>query len=375
MKNYHPSEIKNIALVGNAGSGKTTLAEAICLAGGIINRKGDVDSKNTVSDFLEIEQEYNRSVFSTVLYTEWKEKKINYIDAPGLDDFIGGAISSFTVVDTAVSVINAQQGVEVGTEVIGRYTEKLGKPMMFVINHLDHEKTNYEKTLENLKEWFGNKATVIQYPVNPGLDFDSIIDVLTMKMYKFSDGKIEPEILDIPDSEIDKAKELNNQLIEAAAENDEPLMELFFEKGSLDENEMRKGISAGLISRGLFPIFCTSAEKNYGIKRLLEFITNVAPAPNMLSAIKTIDEKEIECKEGGNTNIFVFKTSNESHIGEINYFKVISGQVSEGIDLTNNNSSTKERLSQLYAVACKNRTKFSKLVAVDIGAAVKLKNT
>jgi len=244
---------------------------------------------------------------------------------------------------------------------------------MFVVNRLDHENANFEKTLESLKTTFGNKAVVVQYPIETGANFNAIIDVITMKMYKFADGKT--EVADIPADQMATAEEYHNTLIESAAENDEQLMELFFEKGSLDENEMRKGLSAGLITRGLYPIFCASAEKNYGTKRILEFIVNVAPSPKAMPAMKTSDGKEIECKESGDTNLFVFKTTNESHIGEINYFKVISGQVTEGIDLTNVNSGAKERLAQLYVVAGKNRAKVTSLAAGDIGAAVKLKNT
>jgi elongation factor G len=374
MKTYQTDKIRNIALIGNAGSGKTSIAEAMLFEGGVIDRKGTVSGKNTVSDYNEIEHENENSVFSTVLYTEFNDHKINIIDTPGADDFIGNVISSFTATDLAVMLINAQQGIEVGTEILNRHCDKYNKPLMLVLNKLDHENANYEKTIESVKTTFGSKAVIVQYPVACGTGFNSIIDVLLMRMYKFND-KGEREILDIPADQKDTAAELHNTLVEAAAENDEQLMELFFEKGSLDENEMRKGLAAGLIARGLFPVFCASAEKSYGIKRLLEFITNVAPSPDKMPAVKTVDDKEIECKSTGDTNLFVFKTTNESHIGEINYFKVYSGEVSEGMDITNTISETKERLSQLYVVAGKNRTKVSNLVAGDIGAAVKLKNT
>ncbi len=374
MKTYQTDKIKNIALIGNGGSGKTSIAEAMLFEGGVIDRKGTVNGKNTASDYNEIEHENLNSVFSTVLYTEFNDHKINIIDTPGADDFIGGVISSFSAADLAVMAINAQQGVEVGTEILNRHCDTYNKPLMFVMNKLDHENANFEKALESLKASFGSKVVVVQYPVANGPDFNAIIDVLLMKMYKFKENG-EREILEIPDDQKDTAEELHNTLVEAAAENDEQLMELFFEKGSLDENEMRKGITAGLISRGMFPVFCISAEKSYGIKRILEFITNVAPTPDVMPAPETEDGKAIVCKESDPTSIFVFKTANESHIGEINYFKVTSGTVSEGMDLNNNNTSTKERLSQLYAVAGKNRTKVSKLVAGDIGAAVKLKNT
>ncbi|NOQ24229.1 MAG: elongation factor G [Bacteroidales bacterium] len=374
MKTYQAEKIRNIALIGNGGSGKTSIAEAMLYEGGVIDRKGTVNGKNTVSDYSEIEQENLNSVFSTVMHTEFNDHKINIIDTPGADDFIGGVISSFSAIDLAVMLINAHQGVEVGTEILNRHCEKFNKPLMLVLNKLDHENANYEKAIESVKTTFGSKTVVVQYPIASGSDFNAIIDVLLMKMYKFNDAG-EREILEIPADQKDTAEELHNTLVEAAAENDESLMELFFEKGSLDENEMRKGITAGLISRGMFPVFCASAEKGFGIKRLLEFITNVAPAPHAMPASITEDGEEIECKEDGDTNIFVFKTTNESHIGEINYFKVFSGQVTEGMDLNNNTTDTKERLSQLYVVAGKNRTKVTKLVAGDIGAAVKLKNT
>jgi len=373
MKTYQTDKIRNIALIGNGGSGKTTLAEAMLFEGGVIERRGTVNGNNTVSDYNEIEHENLNSVFSTVLYTEINDHKINIIDTPGADDYIGGVISSFSVVDLAVMLINSQQGVEVGTEILNRHCDRYHKPLMFVVNRLDHENANFEKTLESLKTTFGNKAVVVQYPIDTGANFNAIIDVITMKMYKFADGKT--EVADIPADQMATAEDYHNTLIESAAENDEQLMELFFEKGSLDENEMRKGLSAGLIARGLFPIFCASAEKNYGTRRILEFIVNVAPSPKAMPAMKTADGKEIECKENGDTNLFVFKTTNESHIGEINYFKVISGQVNEGIDLTNVNSGAKERLAQLYVVAGKNRAKVTALAAGDIGAAVKLKNT
>jgi len=374
MKTYQTDKIRNIALIGNAGSGKTSIAEAMLFEGGVIDRKGTVNGKNTASDYNEIEHENLNSVFSTVLYTEFNDHKINIIDTPGADDFIGGVISSFYAADVAVMAINAQHGVEVGTEILNRHCETYNKPLMLVMNKLDHEGANYEKAFESLKTSFGNKVVVVQYPVSSGTDFNAIIDVLLMKMYKFNE-KGEREILDIPDDQKDTAEELHNALVEAAAENDEQLMELFFEKGSLDENEMRKGITAGLVSRGMFPLFCMSAEKSYGVKRVLEFITNVAPAPNAMPAPETEDGKVIECKESDPTSLFVFKTSNESHIGEINYFKVTSGTITEGMDLNNNTTNTKERLSQMYAVAGKNRNKVSKIVAGDIGAAVKLKNT
>jgi len=375
MKNYHTDQVKNIVLLGNSGSGKTTLAESMLLEGGVISRKGDVDQKNTVSDFREIEHENERSIFSTVLYTEFANKKINILDAPGADDFIGGVISSLRVSDVALMVINAQNGVEVGTEIHERYTNQHNMPTVFVINQCDHDKANYEKSLESLKERFGNKIAQIQFPVNAGPTFDTIIDVLQLKMYKYPKDGGKPAISEIPEEYKAQAEEMHGELVEKAAENDESLMELFFENDSLSEDEMRKGITMGLIENGISPLLCVAASNNMGVGRLLEFITNVFPSPCDTPGEKTIDDKEIKCDPSGNPTLFVFKTEYESHIGEINYFKVISGEITEGIDLTNNNSRTKERLSQLYVVAGKTRNKIDKLSAGDIGGAVKLKNT
>jgi elongation factor G len=375
MKTYQTDHVKNIALLGNSGSGKTTLAESMLLEGGIISRKGAVDQKNTVSDFREIEQENERSIYSSVLYTEYADHKINILDAPGADDFIGGVVSSLRVADVALMVINVQNGVEVGTEIHHRYTDRHNVPVVFVINQCDHDKANFEKSLESLKERYGSKVAQIQIPVNAGPAFDTIIDVLQMKMYKYPKDGGKPTISDIPDEHKAQAEELHGELVEKAAENDESLMELFFENDSLTEEEMRSGITTGLIENGISPVLCVAASNNMGVGRLLQFITNVFPSPCDTTAEITTDDKEIKCNPSGDPAIFVFKTEYESHIGEINYFKVISGDITEGIDLTNNNTRTKERLSQLYAVAGKTRNKVSKLAAGDLGGTVKLKNT
>jgi len=375
MKTYQSEQIRNIALLGNTGAGKTILAESMMFEGKVIDRKGTIEGKSTVSDYSEIEQQNQRSIFSTVLYTEFNDHKLNIIDTPGSDDFVGAVISSLRPADIGVMVINSQYGVEVGTEIFGRHTEKLGKPMLFAVNQLDHDKANFDQTVESLKVSFGSKIALMQYPVNAGADFDAFIDVLMMKMYRFKGDTGEREELDIPADEMDKASELQNALIEAAAENDETLMEKFFDQGTLTEDEMRAGIRAGLMSRGLFPVFCVSGKRNIGVKRLMEFIINVCPSPVHLPGVKTKDGKEVKCSAADPTSIFVFKTAVEPHIGEINYFKVMSGRVTEGMDLANNTNDGKERLSQLFAVAGKKREKVTELVAGDIGAAVKLKNT
>ncbi len=374
MKTFSTNQIKNLLIVGNSGSGKTTLAEAMLFEGGVIERRGDVESKNTVSDFKEIEQNNTSSVFSSLLYTIYNDHKINLIDAPGLDDFVNGVASALVVTDAALLLVNAQNGIEVGAEIHGRYLSKANKPIIFVVNQLDHEKANWEKTIESIKERFGSNAVIIQYPVHVGSGFDGVIDVLTMKLYKYAKEGGKPQVLDIPEDQKDQADELHSLLIEKAAESDESLMEQFFANDSLTPEEFQKGIKAGLLQRGLFPVFCVSAKKNMGVGRLLEFISQVAPSPNDLPA-PMAGTKEVKCDVKGPATLFVYKSAVETHIGEINYFKVMSGEIKEGIDLTNNTTQNKERIAQIFVVAGKNRTKVPNMLAGDLGATVKLKAT
>jgi len=375
MKVYKTEQIRNISLTGNAGSGKTTLAEAMLFEGGVINRRGEVTAKNTVSDHNYIEQEYGNSVLSTLLYTESNGVKINVLDTPGMDDLCGGVVSSLNVTDLALLVVNATNGVESGTVAAGRHAETVNIPMMFVFNQLDHDNSNFESSLEQCKTTFGNKITIVQYPVDAGPGFSAIIDVLKMKMYKYGPNGGKPEVLDIPDSEKDRAEELHNELVEMAAENEEALMELYFDKGSLSEDEMRQGMKLGMLQRGLFPVFCTCAKKNIGVARLMEFLVNIAPTPVERPMRPVASGKEHKMSESAEPSLFVFKTAVEPHVGEITYFKVMSGKITEGLDLINTKTGNKERLSQVFVSAGKNREKVEELVPGDLGCTVKLKET
>ncbi len=375
MKTYSTDQIKNIALLGNSGSGKTTVSETMLFEGGVIDRRGDVAAKTSVSDYHKIEQDNQTSMYSSVMYTEYNGKKINILDVPGADDFVGGTVSSLHVADTGVIVVNAQSGVEVGTEIHIRWVAKFNKPAIFLINKCDHEHANFDKAVESIRESVGSNAVLVQYPVNAGAGFNSIIDLILFKQFTYPKDGGKPEITDIPEAEKEKADELRNELIEKAAENDESLMELFFENDGLTEDEMRTGITAGVIARGMYPVFCASAKNNMGIGRFMQFLTNVAPSTNELAPAVTNDGTEVKCDKDAPTSLFVFKTSVESHIGEINYFKVLSGEVKEGNDLTNNNTRNKERFSQILASQGKNREKVTSMVAGDIGCTVKMKNT
>ncbi|MFO7256546.1 MAG: elongation factor G [Bacteroidota bacterium] len=375
MKVYDDKHIKNIVLLGAPKTGKTLLAEDMIYEAGIIHRRGTIEGRNTVSDYHEIEQERGNSVFATPLHTEWRDYKINIIDTPGFDDFAGEMISSIRVADTCVMVINAQHGVEVGTELIWNYIENFDKPVIFAINQLDHPKSSYDSALSSLRERFGNAITQMQYPVNQGEGFDCIIDLLKMVMYKFPPEGGKPQKLPIPQSEIEEATMLHNELVEKAAENDEQLMEKYFEKGTLDEDEMREGLKLGMINRDVFPVFCMSAKKNMGSGRMMGFIDNVAPSPREARPEITVDGKEIPFDPEKPTVLFVFKSHLEPNLGKLSYFKVISGEVTTNSELINSQTGAVERFHQLFIMDGKNRNPVDKLVAGDIGATVKLKDT
>lgn len=373
MKTYPTNEIKNIVLLGHSGSGKTTLAEAMAFEGKIIDRRGSVESENTISDYTDVEHLYKRSIFSTILYTEYLGHKLNIIDTPGSDDFCGSLFSSFKVADIGVLLVNAQNGFEVGTEIQARYARRHEKPVIIAVNHLDHEKASWDSTIDSIFAASQAKPVIVQYPINPGVGFDAFIDVLMMKMYRFKGDNGEREELEIPAGEAERAAELHNTLVEAAAENDEALMELFFEKGSLTQDEMRAGLKIGLAKRDLVPVFCLSARRSIGVKRLMEFIINVAPGPLKAPNFRLQGEGEIEPDVNKPTSIFIFKTALEQHLGEVAYFRVISGKLTEGQELVNQTTGTRDKISQIFCVAGKNRTKVTELMAGDIGCTVKLK--
>lgn len=375
MKVYDEKHLKNIVLLGAPKSGKTLLAEDMIFEAGITHRRGTIEGKNTVSDFHEIEQERGNSIFATVLHTEWRDYKINIIDTPGFDDFAGEMISSIRVADTCVVVINAQYGVEVSTELIWNYVDKFNKPVIFAINQVDHPKSNFDEALESLKQRFGHAVTQMQYPVNQGEGFNAIIDLLKMVMYRFPEEGGKPEKLPIPESEKEKANRLHNELVEKAAENDEKLMEKYFEKGTLDEDEMREGLKLGMIHHDVFPVFVMSARKNMGSGRMMGFIDNVAPSPLEAKPEITTDGKELAYDHTKPTVLFVFKTHIEPNLGRLTFFKVISGEVTSSSELINSQTGATEKFHQLFIMDGKTRNPVDKLVAGDIGATLKLKDT
>lgn len=374
MRVYQTNEIKNIALLGSAGSGKTTLAEAMLYESGVIKRRGSVEAKNTVSDYFPVEQEYGYSVFSTVFNVEWNNKKLNIIDCPGADDFVGQAITALNVTDQALILINGQYGPEVGTQNNFRYTEKLKKPVIFLVNQLDSDKCDFDAIITSMKDIYGQKCVQIQYPIETGPGFNALIDVLLMKKYSWKPEGGAPIIEDIPVEEMDKAMELHKALVEAAAENDETLMEKFFEEETLTEDEMREGIRKGLVTRSIFPVFCVCAGRSMGVRRLMEFLGNVVPFVSEMPKVHNTRGEEVPAEAGGPESLYFFKTGVEPHIGEVSYFKVMSGSVKPGDDLSNADRGSKERIANIYVCAGANRQPVDCLNAGDIGCTVKLKD-
>ena len=375
MPEFDTSHVKNIVLLGHAGSGKTTLAECMLFEAGIINRRGSIEEHNTTGDYHELEQERGNSIFSKLMHTKWKGYKINILDTPGYDDFVGEVISALRVADTGVMLLNASMGVEVSTDVIWDYTEKFKTPMIFAVNKLDQDKSDFDKTVQQAKEHFGPHVTVVQYPLNQGLGFNSIVDVLKMTMYKFSLDGGKPEKLPIPDEERERANKLHQDLVEAVAVNDEKLMEHYLEQGELDEDEMREGLKKSLINHDIFPVFCLSAARDMGSGRLMGFIDNVCPSANEMPPQTTLSNEKLPCDPNGPACIFIYKTVSEPHVGDMSFFKVFSGTVKSGMELVNETTGVTEKMNQLFLMEGNKRVNTNELVAGDIGATLKLKNT
>ena len=375
MAEFDTSHVKNIVLLGHAGSGKTTLAECMLFEAGLLTRRGTIEERNTIGDYHELEQERGNSIFSKLLHTKWRGYKINILDTPGYDDFVGEVVSALRVADTGVMLLNAVMGVEVGTDIIWQYTEQFKTPMIFAVNKLDDDNADFDRTVREAQHHFGNKVVIVQYPVQQGAGFHEIIDVLRMTMYKFRDTGGKPEKLPIPDAEKDRAEALHRELVEAVASNDETLMEKYFDKGELDEEEMKEGMKKAMINHDLFPVFCLSAERNMGSGRLMGFIDVVCPSANEMPPQITRSGEKLPCDAKGRACMFIFKTVSEPHVGEMSLFKVYSGTIKAGMELVNETTGSSEKLNQLFVVEGNRRTNVNELVAGDIGATLKLKNT
>jgi elongation factor G len=375
MPEFDTAHVKNIALLGHAGSGKTTLAECMLFEAGLISRRGSIAEQNTVGDYNPLEQERGNSIFSKLMHTKWRGYKINILDTPGYDDFVGEVLSALRVADTGVMVLNAVNGVEVGSDIIWEYTEKFKTPMVFAINKLDDDSADFERTVQQAKDHFGPNITVVQYPLQQGSGFHEIVDVLRMTLYKFKDSGGRPEKLPIPGEEKERADRMHKELIEAVASNDEGLMETYFEKGELTEDEIKKGMKKAMINHDIFPLFCLSAERNMGSGRLMGFIDNVCPSANEMPPQKTKNGEMLSCEASGPACIFIYKTVSEPHVGDLSYFKVFSGTIRQGMELVNESNGVVEKTGQLFLMEGNKRIPVQELVAGDIGATLKLRNT
>jgi elongation factor G len=375
MKVYDDKHIKNIVLLGSHGCGKTTLAETMLYEAGLLDRRGKVETHNTVSDHHPIEHERNSSVHSSCLHTEWRNYKINIIDTPGLDDLVGQTVPALRVADTCVLLLSAQHGVEVGTDLVWNHMQRYDRPVLIAVNQLDHSNADFDNTVEEAKAHFGSAVTVMQYPVEQGEGFHRIIDLLKMTMYVFKDEGGKPEKHPIPESELEKANALHRELVEKAAENDESLMELYFEKGDLNENQLRMGLKIGMMKREVFPVFCLSSLRNMGSGRLMGFIDNVAPSALEMPPVQLANGGKLDCTAIGDPVLFIFKTILEPRTGQISVFKVLNGTVHEGTELINSRTGVSERIGQLFILEGKQRKPVEQLAAGDIGCTLKLKNT
>ncbi len=373
MKIFQTEEIRNVALIGAAKSGKTTLGESMLFEGKVINRKGSVDDKNTVSDYRQIELDRQISVHASLLHTIHEDHKINILDAPGFSDFSGDIVACVNAADTAILTVNSQAGVEATTENAWRHAAAAEAPVVFFMNQLDHNNANFDESIRQMKDYFGDKVTVVQYPVNTGEGFDSVIDLMLMKMLKYKQGGGEPEVLDIPAEEADKADKLHRALVENAAEGDEALMEKYFENDTLSLEETRTGVRLGLITRTIYPVLCGAVKHGIGVSRLMEFIVHTCPSPDKMNPRETTAGKAFHCDVKEPAALFVFKMANEQHLGEVSMIKVLGGTISEGQDMINPRNGNKERISQLFVVNGKNREKVDKVVAGDIVITIKLK--
>jgi elongation factor G len=380
-KEYTIDKIRNIAVIGHGGSGKTTLTESLMFVAGAATRIGRIEDGSTISDYHADEIERKISINAAVLHADWQGTKINILDTPGYSDFTGEVLSSLRVSDLAVVIIKAVEGVEVGTEIVWDYAKKMNVPALLVVNKIDNENAEFDRAVAAANERFGHDAVLVQFPVNQGLPFDTVVDVLKMKMLKYNrDGSGKFTESDIPANLKEKSEKLHEELIEKIAENDEALMNKFFEDGTLKDADLEKGFCAALLNRKIFPIFCVSASQGIGISPLMSYIITYGPSPKDRGKVKAVnpnDKKGIEVETDGvkEPSLFVFKTVSEEHVGELSFFRVYSGTITAGLDLVNQSNGKSERLGQLFVMNGKERSEITKLVTGDIGAAVKLKDT
>lgn len=381
MKEFTPESVRNITFIGHGGSGKTSLSEILLFTAGEINRIGSISEGNTVSDYSPNEIEKQISISSSLLHLEWKNNKINIIDTPGYSDFIGDVKSALKVCDVAVMVLKSAEGVEVGSEATGRFINEFALPSAIIVNKVDNEHSDFEATVQKAKDRLTSGATVVTFPVKQGINFDTVVDVVKMKAYQYGNvGSKSVTEIEIPGEAKDLAETYRLELIEKIAETTEELMNKYFEEGNLSDEDINKGLTAALVNRNFTPVFALSATKAVGMNNFLEFVSLYFPSPAYIGGVEATlaDKKDkilVKPDPNGEPVLFIFKTISEQHVGELSLFKVYSGTVSPGLDLINQSNNKTERLSQLSVLNGHNRKEVSKVLAGDLGAVVKLKDT
>jgi len=381
LKEYTTEAIRNIALIGHGGSGKTSLSETILYTAKETNRIGKIEEGNTVSDYTANEIEKQISISTSLMHIEWNNSKINILDTPGFSDFVGDVKCALKVCDAAVTLVKSAEGIEVGTDVVNSIVNEYNLPSAYLINKVDNEHSTFNQTFEKIKERLNPGATVVTFPVSEGINFDSVVDLIKMKVVTYGEaGSRNVTESDIPADIKSDAESMRTLLIEKIAENTEELMNKYFEEGTLSDEDIQKGLKSSIIIGSLTPVFAVSATKAIGMNNFLDFVTAYFPAPSDRKPADAVlsgknNKVGVKADVNGEPVLFVFKTISEQHVGELSLFKVYSGKISAGLDLINEANEKTERLNQLSVINGHNRKDVSQIAAGDLGAVVKLKDT
>ncbi|MCK5406061.1 MAG: GTP-binding protein, partial [Candidatus Krumholzibacteria bacterium] len=375
MKEYAPDKIRNVAVVGHQECGKTIISEALLFSAGAISRIGKIEDGNTTMDNAPEEIERQISIQSAVAFCEHNDVKINLLDTPGYEDFVGEVLCAMDVVESAIVPIRSDAGVEVGTEKVWGFIQNRGLSAILVVSKLDKEHADFDHCVDQARESFGGNVRIFQLPIGQGDSFRGVVDLVSHKAFEFSkDGKGTAKEIEIPDDLKDRAEMLHKELVETAAEADEDHMEKYLETETLDEEDTLSGLASGVAAGDVYPVYCLSSLNNVASKQLLDGIVNYLPSPTQKGK-RAQDEAEIKADSSGPAAAYVFKNSSDSHVGDMLFVRVFSGSLSAGRDIYNSSRETSERLGQLYAVRGKQREEIDKLPAGDLGAVVKLKST
>jgi len=381
VKEYSIDKLRNVSLISHGGAGKTSLVEAMLFNAGETNRLGRVDDGTTMSDYHPDEIERKISITTSILNFPWKDCKVNILDTPGYSDFLGEVRGALRVTEMAVVVIDVIAGIEVGTEQVWRFAEQEDVARVFFINRLDKEHANFDKVMDMLTSRFGPNVIPLVIPVNEGVGFDSVVDLVKMKLVKYEKGGTgKTSESEIPADLKSKAEQWRTKAIEAAAESDDAILEDYFENGTLTDEQFKTGLHKGILAGTIFPVLCGSAYENIGVKELNDFLVEFAPSPDSKGEIKGKNpdsNAEVTLKPSENETLatLVFKTESEPHVGEFSFFRVYSGVLRTGDEVLNVNQKTIEKIGQIYAINGKNRREIGYAKAGDIAAVVKMKNT